>query len=497
MHLHNISQQLFIIGLSILIISTSVLAKSAKKRDKKGSETVKRQGFVLNITGDVPVLTGQRGKQTSYILGPQQKTNSRKGKNRKSGVQSDLTAKQEKQIVSWHNSYRRRVPGPASDMEEMKWDDDLAAMSKAYAEQCVWEHGNPDWDTNYHYIGQNLAWSSSRARQTSPSFMLSLWNNERKYYNILTNACQENQMCGHYTQMVWASTKNVGCAINFCQSLFDPASGATHKNANYLVCNYGEGGNVVGRKPYSIGEPCSKCESGKGTCRNGLCSDCKMKEKDCVCALTCENGGVLNKDCTCDCAPGFTGSSCQNACNNTHPWCGNGWPKEWCFKYDDANPVETLCPALCGLCECGGPPCENGGFKNPDTCKCECEDSWSGPTCSECNVKCEHGQLNTDQCMCECDDAWTGETCSNICENTHEWCWNGWYPNWCDEDHPYVPEKCPAMCGLCSVPDKTYDTPESPCEDQFYHCKWSKSTCDTNRDFAVNYCPISCGFCSP
>ncbi|XP_033117356.1 multiple epidermal growth factor-like domains protein 11 [Anneissia japonica] len=486
----------------LVVLSTSVLAKVSKKRLKNTgsakSDVLKRQGFVLNITGDGRP-TRQRGKAiTSYsIAPPQEKSKSQKKKNRRPGPQNDLTAKQQKQIVAWHNSYRKRVPGPAADMEEMKWDDKLADMAKQYAKQCVWEHGNPDMETRYHYIGQNLAWSSSNSRQSSAAFMLSLWNNERKYYNILTNQCQEGRMCGHYTQMVWASTKNVGCAMNFCQSMFDPASGTTFKNANYLVCNYGEAGNVVGRKPYSIGEPCSKCESGKGTCRNGLCSDCKINGKDCVCALKCENDGILNdKECACDCAPGFTGSSCQNACNNTHPWCGNGWPKEWCFKYDDANPVETLCPALCGLCECGGPPCQNGGFKNPETCKCECTGSWSGPSCSECNVKCENGQLDPTTCSCDCDDGWAGDTCSGQCENIHQWCWNGWYPNWCDEDHPYVPENCPAMCGLCNVPDKNYDTPDSPCEDKFYHCKWSKSTCDSNRDFAVNYCPLSCGFCS-
>ena len=39
-----------------------------------------------------------------------------------------------------------------------------------------------------------------------------------------------------------------------------------------------------------------------------------------------------------------------DVCNNTHPWCGDGWPKHWCFVENDANPVEQLCPALCGVC---------------------------------------------------------------------------------------------------------------------------------------------------
>ncbi|MEO7138026.1 MAG: CAP domain-containing protein [Gemmatimonadales bacterium] len=47
-------------------------------------------------------------------------------------------------------------------------------------------------------------------------------------------------MCGHYTQLVWRATREVGCALNSCPGPAFP---------NSIVCNYGPGGNSGG-PPY-------------------------------------------------------------------------------------------------------------------------------------------------------------------------------------------------------------------------------------------------------
>ncbi|XP_066450295.1 allurin-like [Eleutherodactylus coqui] len=68
-------------------------------------------------------------------------------------------------------------------------------------------------------------------------------------------------MVGHYTQVVWAETNQVGCARAKCDNLQFP----------YLyVCHYCPAGNNWKRmaRPYEAGEPCSKC---KGACQNNLC----------------------------------------------------------------------------------------------------------------------------------------------------------------------------------------------------------------------------------
>ena len=56
---------------------------------------------------------------------------------------------------------------------------------------------------------------------------------------------------GHYTQMVWASTYKIGCGY------------AAYRRRNFvkkfIVCNYGDAGNLLNAPMYQVGRPCSKC----------------------------------------------------------------------------------------------------------------------------------------------------------------------------------------------------------------------------------------------
>ncbi|XP_033626865.1 multiple epidermal growth factor-like domains protein 6 [Asterias rubens] len=502
---------------------------TAKEPDADMTED-KRKDFGLGHT-----LEGNRDRSRSRSRGYNQRVKTIvqpvAAKQRpKAPVQVGITPRMARMLVAMHNNYRRNVPGPAANMEEMTWDDDLESMAADYAKECIWGHGNPDNITPYQHVGQNLAYSRGGA-PASPMYLISHWFNEKENYDINTDSCVPGTVCGHYTQIVWAHTKKMGCAMHLCPVLRDPLiEGASFKNAQLLVCNYGPGGNVNGHAPYQIGQQCSLCASGLGNCKNGLCSGCSLLDQGCECRLDCQNGGSINPDaCKCDCPAGWTGTLCQNVCNNTHPWCGDGWPKQWCFLENDANPVEQLCPALCGVCECGGPDCVNGGVKNPDSCMCDCPKPWTGASCSECNIQCIHGTMDHANCQCTCNDGWMGESCAERCENTNKvLCHRGWYPNWCDAEHPYVLKYCQAMCGVCNpvmAAEPTGDCDVTcynngvvnqqtcqcecldgwhgedctvQCEDQFQYCEWSDAImCENNEDFALNFCPVSCGKCNP
>ncbi|CAJ0588361.1 unnamed protein product, partial [Cylicocyclus nassatus] len=65
-----------------------------------------------------------------------------------------------------------------------------------------------------------------------------------------------NRGIGNYTQMVWQSTKAIGCAVQNCGGM------------SFVVCNYNPSGNKVYNKIYEAGTPCSKCS---GACSNNLC----------------------------------------------------------------------------------------------------------------------------------------------------------------------------------------------------------------------------------
>ncbi|KAL8195014.1 UNVERIFIED_CONTAM: Cysteine-rich secretory protein LCCL domain-containing 2 [Gekko kuhli] len=117
-----------------------------------------------------------------------------------------------------------------------------------------------------------------RPEYRSPAFHVQSWYDEVKDYTYpyaheCNPWCPERctgPMCTHYTQIVWATTNKVGCAVNVCKSM--NVWGETWENAVYLVCNYSPKGNWIGEAPYKHGRPCSECPpSYGGGCQNDLC----------------------------------------------------------------------------------------------------------------------------------------------------------------------------------------------------------------------------------
>ena len=97
---------------------------------------------------------------------------------------------------------------------------------------------------------------------------MAAWSeNEKIYYTFATGDCKDGEQCGHYTQIVWATSTEVGCAYYRCPYLTNTG----YSNAAYLVCNYGPAGNYRGVQPYKVGPACTECSNGKGWCNDGLC----------------------------------------------------------------------------------------------------------------------------------------------------------------------------------------------------------------------------------
>jgi hypothetical protein len=48
--------------------------------------------------------------------------------------------------------------------------------------------------------------------------------------------------CGHYTQVVWRASTQIGCGVTSCGSGF--------RMQTEVICNYAPAGNFVGEKPY-------------------------------------------------------------------------------------------------------------------------------------------------------------------------------------------------------------------------------------------------------
>lgn len=138
-----------------------------------------------------------------------------------------------------HNCARKTViPAASPAIPMMTWANDLQATAQAYSDLCMYQHSMaPD-------LGENIAASAPpSATQTSAA---QDWASEQPNYDYAANTCPMG-VCGHYTQMVWRSSVELGCGITNC-SVNSPF-GAEFPNWTFVVCNYRPAGND-GSRPY-------------------------------------------------------------------------------------------------------------------------------------------------------------------------------------------------------------------------------------------------------
>jgi pathogenesis-related protein 1 len=150
----------------------------------------------------------------------------------RSYAQSDIA----KTILEIHNSERAAVGVP-----DLVWSDKLAADAKPWAEYLA-TTGKFEHDTNRGNVGENIAGFNPSKGVSAPGEGQQLWVAEKNNWNggAFPSGCASGKVCGHYTQMVWRNTKEVGCAT---------ASGSGHPYS-ILVCRYSPPGNYNGQKPY-------------------------------------------------------------------------------------------------------------------------------------------------------------------------------------------------------------------------------------------------------
>ncbi|XP_069124549.1 uncharacterized protein [Argopecten irradians] len=158
---------------------------------------------------------------------------------------SKFTPQEQATLLRYHNDVRQHLDPPPKVMEQMKWSDVLAGKAQEYAEKCEWRHSDKSTrkdQLGYSFVGENLYVST----EYSVTKSVKSWADEKAFYDFWANTCVPGEQCGHYTQMIWATTNMVGCGIHFCKTVAFWRRG----DAYYVVCNYGPGGNLNGARPY-------------------------------------------------------------------------------------------------------------------------------------------------------------------------------------------------------------------------------------------------------
>ena len=138
-------------------------------------------------------------------------------------------------MTAAHNAVRAGVNPPADPpIPPLSWSGEVAAVAQAYAEQCNFDHSSGPY-------GENLYATSGGG---SPEDVVGSWASEAANYNHANNSCSGT--CGHYTQVVWADSTQLGCGVANCTT-GSPFGGGSWQ---FWVCNYNPPGNYVGERPY-------------------------------------------------------------------------------------------------------------------------------------------------------------------------------------------------------------------------------------------------------
>ncbi len=149
---------------------------------------------------------------------------------------TDLTSNFEARVLASHNRERQAIGVPA-----MRWNADLAASAKDWADHLAstgaFEHAP---ESRAGQQGENL-WAGTRGHFSAEG-MVDGWVREKRHYrpgrfpdNSATGRVAD---VGHYTQLAWRKTLQVGCAK------------ATGGQDDILVCRYSEAGNYIGEVPF-------------------------------------------------------------------------------------------------------------------------------------------------------------------------------------------------------------------------------------------------------
>ena len=157
--------------------------------------------------------------------------------------QRGLSRQQADDMLRAHNAWRRKV-----GVLYLRWAPDLAVIAQGRAERlakdgCQMEHHLlPAED-----IGENLFRAAplraeGREDVVNPiasTQVVDEWGTEKRDYDYASNRCAPGKQCGHYTQLVWAQTDEVGCGMAVCAS-----------RGQVWACDYRPAGNVMGKRPY-------------------------------------------------------------------------------------------------------------------------------------------------------------------------------------------------------------------------------------------------------
>jgi hypothetical protein len=139
-------------------------------------------------------------------------------------------------ILAAHNAERT-----ALNLPPLVWSETLAAHAAVWANKLA-QTGRPQHSPKNERVGEGENLWMGSAGGFTPEEMVGAWAQEKQFFRngIFPDVSTlgEGHVVGHYTQMIWKDTSQLGCAV---------ASGG---GADVLVFRYSPAGNLIGERPY-------------------------------------------------------------------------------------------------------------------------------------------------------------------------------------------------------------------------------------------------------
>jgi len=120
-------------------------------------------------------------------------------------------------LLDAHNGYRDRHCAPP-----LAWSAELAATAQQWADRCEHSH-EPN-----SQVGENLAQGTNLSARTA----VDGWYREVSSYDFAAPGFVSGS--GHFTQVVWKGSTQLGCGSARCQE------------GTFVVCRYSPAGNDTG-----------------------------------------------------------------------------------------------------------------------------------------------------------------------------------------------------------------------------------------------------------
>ncbi|KAL6749588.1 CAP domain-containing protein [Haematococcus lacustris] len=140
----------------------------------------------------------------------------------------DVTA-----VLSRINELRARHGVPP-----LTWSTTLERYAQNWADNCYFEH-------SYGPYGETLGLGSI-------TMVIEQWYDEICMYNYARPGWMP--ATGHFTQLIWARTRRIGCAVGYCPTGSTDARGF-HWNGPVVACSWDPAGNGSGGAGFSANAP--------------------------------------------------------------------------------------------------------------------------------------------------------------------------------------------------------------------------------------------------